>query len=91
MEEQRRQSDNILEAAHVLSEARANRSRARLEAARAQRDFEAAVLHRYRDEKKRRPPESGMTAPVDPPKGPSPMQGGAAAGLDFHPDSTRQT
>ena len=32
---------------------------------------------------RRKPPESGMPVPAIPPKGPMPMQGGAAAPLDF--------
>lgn len=38
---------------------------------------------RFDPRRKRKPPESGMPAPVEPPKGPRPMQGGAAAPLDF--------
>lgn len=33
--------------------------------------------------KKRKPPESGLPVPAVPPRGPLPMQGGAAAPLEF--------
>lgn len=32
---------------------------------------------------RRKPPESGLPVPVVPPRGPAPLQGGAAARLDF--------
>ncbi len=36
--------------------------------------------------KRRKPPEAGLSFPAIPPKGPRPMQGGAAAPLDFRKD-----
>lgn len=33
--------------------------------------------------RRRKPPEAGIAAPATPPRGPLPMQGGAAARLDF--------
>jgi len=38
------------------------------------------------NQKRRRPPESGLSVPAMPPKGPLPKQGGAAAPLDFGAD-----
>ncbi|MEL6542342.1 MAG: hypothetical protein AAFQ34_13200 [Pseudomonadota bacterium] len=36
--------------------------------------------------RRRKPPESGLAVPVEPPRGPFPKQGGAAAPLDFGTD-----
>jgi hypothetical protein len=36
--------------------------------------------------RRRKPPEAGIAAPAVPPRGPLPMQGGAAARLDFARD-----
>ena len=33
--------------------------------------------------RRRRPDDGGMPAPVEPPRGPRPLQGGAAAALEF--------
>jgi hypothetical protein len=38
---------------------------------------------RQRPTRRRKPPASGIAAPANPPRGPLPMQGGAAAPLDF--------
>lgn len=38
---------------------------------------------RQRPTPRRRPPEAGLAVPAIPPRGPLPMQGGAAAPLDF--------
>jgi hypothetical protein len=38
---------------------------------------------RQRQTRRRKPPESGIAMPAIPPRGPLPMQGGAAAPLDF--------
>ena len=35
---------------------------------------------------RRKPPESGLSVPAVPPRGPAPKQGGAAAALDFGQD-----
>jgi hypothetical protein len=40
-------------------------------------------LLRNRPTPRRKPPESGLAVPAVPPRGPLPMQGGAAAPLDF--------
>ncbi len=40
-------------------------------------------LLRQRPTSLRKPPEAGLAVPVVPPRGPLPMQGGAAAPLDF--------
>jgi hypothetical protein len=44
------------------------------------------ALLRSRPPKRRRPPPSGIPAPAVPPRGPLPIQGGAAARLDFETD-----
>lgn len=36
--------------------------------------------------RRRKPPEAGLPVPAIPPRGPNPMQGGAAAALDFGAD-----
>lgn len=41
-------------------------------------DIEGQIRH-----KKRKPPESGLAVPAEPPKGPLPKQGGAEAPLSF--------
>ena len=52
-------------------------------------EFKAAIVHlrELREQisggKKRKPPESGLSVPAIPPRGPLPMQGGAAAPLEF--------
>ena len=38
---------------------------------------------RQRPTPRRKPPEAGLAVPAVPPRGPLPMQGGAAAPLDF--------
>ncbi|MBA4045558.1 MAG: hypothetical protein C0471_14220 [Erythrobacter sp.] len=38
---------------------------------------------RQRPIPRRRPPEAGLSLPAVPPRGPQPLQGGAAAPLDF--------
>ena len=53
-------------------------ARARLAARAAER---AAMMRRLRSWRK--PPEAGIPAPATLPRGPRPMQGGAAARLDF--------
>lgn len=53
-------------------------ARARLAARASER---AAMMRRLGS--RRRPPEAGIPAPATPPRGPRPMQGGAAARLDF--------
>lgn len=40
-------------------------------------------LLKRRPPRRRRPPEAGIPAPATPPRGPRPLQGGAAARLDF--------
>jgi len=39
---------------------------------------------RQRPTPRRKPPEAGLTVPAIPPRGPLPMQGGAAVPLDFN-------
>lgn len=41
-----------------------------------------ADIMRQRPRPRRKPPESGMPVPAVPPRGPMPLQGGAAAALD---------
>jgi hypothetical protein len=42
-----------------------------------------ADIMSIRPHPRRKPPESGLPAPAVPPRGPAPLQGGAAARLDF--------
>jgi hypothetical protein len=42
-----------------------------------------ADIMKSRPHPRRKPPESGLPAPAVPPRGPVPLQGGAAARLDF--------
>ena len=85
MEEPRRKIDAIKAAEAALAESRLysiNGYRA-LERKRIRKmTFAERVRDRLRNNRKR-PPESGMPAPVEPPKGPLPKQGGAAVSLDF--------
>lgn len=41
-----------------------------------------ADIMRQQPRPRRKPPESGMPLPADPPRGPAPLSGGAAATLD---------
>lgn len=54
--------------------------RVRLKSALAKMEASKADLYRKFN---RKPPESGIAMPVEPPRGPLPMQGGAAAPLEF--------
>lgn len=48
----------------------------------------AAALEEAQQEalRRKKPPEAGLAIPIEPPKGPKPKQGGAAAPLDFGDD-----
>ncbi|MBY6219076.1 hypothetical protein [Qipengyuania aquimaris] len=51
--------------------------------ARRRRRAAARLAAHVRKNRKRNPPESGIPAPAEPPKGPLPKQGGAEAPLTF--------
>lgn len=44
---------------------------------------EERFMRNFRHQPKRKPPEAGLAVPVEPPRGPMPMEGGAEAPLNF--------
>jgi len=72
----------LLFAASLAARALNKRQRAsRVEATPS--PFSSDQVFRNRQRRPRKPPEDGMMAPAVPPRGPLPLQGGAAAPLDF--------
>jgi hypothetical protein len=67
-------------AAAVANALEARQRGRRVDEKPATRSFQE--LLRNRPQNRRRPPEAGIAAPVVPPRGPLPLQGGAAARLD---------
>jgi hypothetical protein len=49
----------------------------------ARRVIAANLLNALQPKRRRKPPESGSMVPAQPPKGPTPLQGGAEAPLEF--------